>query len=106
MRKTLVFIGVLLASLSLTGVAQTTHHHERHHKQASSVASVNLNQASMDELVKLKGVGDKKAQAIVAYRKQHGDFKSVEDLAKVKGIGVKMLERIERNNPGKLKVTS
>lgn len=100
MKKSLVFAGILLASLSLGSFAKTTHH-ERHDKQEPT-AMINVNQASLDELIKLKGVGDKKAQAIVDYRKQHGDFKNLNELAQVKGIGAKMLERIERENPGKL----
>jgi len=51
--------------------------------------SVNLNKAGAKEIAKaLKGVGMKKAQAIVEYREKHGDFKAVEELASVKGIGV------------------
>lgn len=40
----------------------------------------------------LKGVGPSKAEAIVAYRKANGPFKSADDLAKVKGIGPKTVE--------------
>jgi len=51
--------------------------------------SINLNKAGAKEIAKaLKGVGLKKAQAIVEYREKHGDFKAVEELASVKGIGV------------------
>ena len=44
----------------------------------------------------LKGVGPKRADAIVAYRQQHGQFRSVDELALVKGIGRSV---IERNRP-------
>ena len=55
-------------------------------------APVNLNTADAAEMADtLKGVGLKKAEAIVAYREQHGPFKSVQDLANVKGIGEKTL---------------
>jgi competence protein ComEA len=49
---------------------------------------VNLNKATVKELVKVKGLEKypAKAKAIVAYRKKHGDFKSTDDLAKVKGF--------------------
>lgn len=51
---------------------------------------VNINRADVAELdAKLLGVGEKKAQAIVSYRQQHGLFKRPEDLQKVKGIGEK-----------------
>ncbi|AIQ65088.1 hypothetical protein PSTEL_20145 [Paenibacillus stellifer] len=56
---------------------------------------VNVNTASAAELTALPGIGEKKAQAIVDYRSQHGPFKSASDLEKVKGIGPKMLEKMK-----------
>jgi competence protein ComEA len=56
-------------------------------------ASVALNSANVKELTSLKGIGAKKAQEIISYRKAHGCFSSIEELAKVKGIGVKTLEK-------------
>ena len=56
-------------------------------------AGVNINSATEKELTHLKGVGKVTAEAIIEYRKEHGDFKSVEDLAKVKGIGSKTIEK-------------
>ena len=54
-------------------------------------ASVDVNTAGEKELATLKGVGEKKAKAIVAYRKSHGCFKSVDDFKSVKGIGPKII---------------
>ena len=48
----------------------------------------------------LKGIGHKKAQAILAYREQIGAFKSIDDLTKVKGIG----EKILMDNKTRLKI--
>lgn len=48
---------------------------------------ININTADVQELTKLKGVGEKKAQAIVAWRKENGNFKTVDQLLEVKGIG-------------------
>ena len=48
---------------------------------------VSLNQASVEELMTLPGVGQKTAQAIVDYRDQIGAFQSIEQLQEVKGIG-------------------
>lgn len=47
---------------------------------------VDLNKASAKDLMKVKGLNAAKAKAIVAFRKKHGDFKSVEDLKEVKGF--------------------
>lgn len=52
---------------------------------------VHLNKSTIDDLLTLKGIGHKKAQAILAYREQIGAFKSLDDLKKVKGIGEKVL---------------
>jgi competence protein ComEA len=47
---------------------------------------VNLNKATAKELAKVKGITMVKARAIVAHRKKHGDFKSVNELKQVKGF--------------------
>jgi len=58
-------------------------------KQAKQSETVNINKDSAEQLAKmLKGVGMKKAVAIVEYRQKHGNFKAVEEIASVKGIGV------------------
>ena len=55
---------------------------------------VSINSATAEELSKaLKGVGLKKAQAIVSYREEYGPFKSIEDLKQVPGMGGKLVER-------------
>lgn len=55
---------------------------------------VNINTADAITLSKeLKGVGPSKAEAIVAWRNEHGRFKTAADLAKVKGIGARTVER-------------
>lgn len=47
---------------------------------------LNLNAASAKELSKIKGLNASKAKSIVAYRKKHGNFQSLDDLAKVRSI--------------------
>ncbi len=59
-----------------------------------AVKAVNINTADAATLAEgLKGVGQSKAEAIVAYRKEHGAFKSPEQLADVKGIGDKLVQK-------------
>jgi len=59
-----------------------------------AVAAVNINTATKEELTSLKGVGDKRAQEIIDFRKKNGDFKSVDDLEKVPGIGPGLMKQI------------
>ncbi|MGA2655143.1 MAG: ComEA family DNA-binding protein [Gammaproteobacteria bacterium] len=54
---------------------------------------ININTASVEELQQIKGIGEKRAEAIVAYREQNGRFDTVEDLLEVKGIGDATLAR-------------
>ncbi|HGY5239412.1 MULTISPECIES: ComEA family DNA-binding protein [Aeromonas] len=59
---------------------------------AKESGKVNLNTASINELTALKGIGEKKAQAIVDFREKQGKFTTVEQLADVSGIGPATLE--------------
>lgn len=57
-------------------------------------APVNINAASASEIASaLTGVGPSKAEAIVAYRLQNGNFKQASDIVQVKGIGSSIYEK-------------
>ena len=58
---------------------------------------ININTADAQALTKLNGIGAKKAEAIVAWRKANGNFKTVDQLADVKGIGAKTVEANRKN---------
>ncbi|EAU54356.1 ComEA family DNA-binding protein [Mariprofundus ferrooxydans] len=55
---------------------------------------VDVNTATVEQLQTVNGIGKKTAAEIVAYREAHGPFKSVDALVHVKGIGEKKLEQI------------
>ncbi|MGX4763539.1 helix-hairpin-helix domain-containing protein [Holzapfeliella sp. JNUCC 72] len=55
---------------------------------------IDLNTATESELQGITGIGQKKAQRIIDYRKKHGNFSSVDDLKNVTGIGDKFIESI------------
>ncbi len=54
---------------------------------------ININTATVSELMTLDGIGEVKAKAIVEYREKNGYFKSIDDITLVKGIGEKTLEK-------------
>jgi competence protein ComEA len=56
--------------------------------------SISINDATLNELERLPGVGPVMAQMIVDYRTQVGRFGSVEDLMNVKGLGPKKYEKM------------
>jgi len=64
------------------------------HKVPLAGERINLNTATMKELIHLPGIGPTYAQRILDDRRQRGPFSSVEDLLRVKGIGKKKLEKL------------
>jgi competence protein ComEA len=60
----------------------------------SRVVPVVLNEASVEALDALPGIGRKRAIDIVTYRRQHGSFRSVDDLRRIRGVGPKMVARL------------
>jgi competence protein ComEA len=81
MNKVALVLKSLLLSLALSA-------------SAFAAGKVNINTADAATIASgLNGVGDAKAAAIVAYREEHGPFKSADGLAQVKGIGLKTVEK-------------
>lgn len=65
---------------------------------------VDINHADVKQLMTIKGIGGKRAKAIVQYRKTHGDFKSLDDLTQIKGLTKKRLQTLLSKNQGKIAV--
>lgn len=62
---------------------------------AEKVDRVSINDADVTLLSTIPGIGPKTAEAIVAYRQANGKFASIDDLVKVKGIGEKKLAKMK-----------
>lgn len=63
-------------------------------KILSAEKSIDLNRATKSELMNLPGIGEKTAEAIIVMREKIGKFRKLEELKKVKGIGDKKFEKI------------
>jgi competence protein ComEA len=59
----------------------------------ADMSKVNINDATLEELTTLNGIGDKVAAKIIAFRKANGPFQKPEDLMMVKGIGQKLFDK-------------
>lgn len=62
---------------------------------SSDSGKVNINTASLSELMSLTGIGEVRAQAIISHREQNGKFKAIEDIMQVSGIKENSYEKIK-----------
>ena len=58
---------------------------------------ININTAEKEELMTLTGVGEAKAQSIIAYREEHGGFQSIEELMQIEGIKEGVVNKIKED---------
>lgn len=56
---------------------------------------VNINKATAEQLMEIKGIGESYANRILEYREKNGPFKKIEDIMQIKGIGTKLFESIK-----------
>ena len=75
-----------------TSVEHRTHS-ERTTKAADPQGKIDINSADAKSLTLLKGIGEKRAEAIIKYREANGPFKSTDELSKVKGISKSIIDK-------------
>jgi len=79
-----LLVGALLAFTAAPGVGAAQ----------EKPGVVNLNTATLEELVSVPGIGEKRAQDILDARKARGGFKNVDELLELRGIGPANLEKL------------
>jgi len=99
-----LLITAFITALSLVSISASSNANEVNGPISEPVEVVqqlvSLNESTLEDLITLKGVGKKKAQAILAYRELYGDFKTIDELMDVKGIGSKIINA----NKSRLKI--
>jgi len=63
--------------------------------EKSESTLINLNTATVEQLTSLPGIGVSKAENILTYRRQVGQFTDIEEIKNISGIGDAMFERIK-----------
>ncbi len=95
----LPFVGLLMILAVLLGVVPFSDGQGANAAQAPYFAEtaqkININEADIEALLLLPGIGEVKAQAVIDYREEHGPFSSCEELLDVEGIGPETLKEIE-----------
>jgi len=88
-RRVLLCLGaVLLSGALLRGLSFSPREKEQDLSVSAPVLNlININKASLEELILLPGIGKKTALEIIEFRNSQGLFSSPEDLVRVKGIG-------------------
>lgn len=90
MKNSRVQIGLVLAAVFVLSLLSPLLAQSK-----AAVKKVNINTADLDELQTLPRIGEKVAQRIIDYRKEHGPFKKIEELMKVRGVGEKTFKLLK-----------
>lgn len=91
----IIIISVFALSMTST-FAETSSKTDAGKVATAQVASkININKATVEQLMEIKGIGESYAKRIVEYREKNGPFKNIEDITKVQGIGTKTFEKIK-----------
>lgn len=109
--KDLIILGEPLQSADLNSLNQSEKLHDEKSvyvpvkgevvdvikSETSEKSVVNINTATKEELMRLNGVGEKKAETIIEYREENGLFNKKEDLMNIPGIGQKTFENLQEH---------
>ena len=99
-------LGFFLGRRSVDGTLLSTQHPTPSEAQSRSLPveasdaarqtteRVELNRATLEELMTLPGIGETRAEEIIRYRNAHGEFKSIDDIKNITGIKEGIFERI------------
>ena len=93
--KILVYTREETQELKEQGVSVSQINQETTEAETGTQGKININQASLEELQEIPGIGEVRAQAIIDYREEAGGFGSIEDIQQVSGIKGKTFEKIE-----------
>jgi len=63
--------------------------------ETDETEKININEATMEDLISLPGIGESKANEIILYRESHGYFDTIEDILNVPGIGEAIFNRLK-----------
>ena len=71
-----------------------TQHIKKHANKKKPSYPININSADIKQLATIKGIGVKRAAAIVKYRKKHGPFRNINELTTIRGINNSKIQKI------------
>ncbi len=95
-RKVLLFLmSVALVGIGINFAVKVNSHITKLIQVDSRITRINLNQASLEDLLSTPGITPKLAKNIVAYRNTRGAFKDIEELKEIKGIGDYRYEKLK-----------